>query len=121
MTSSWSRHAVAVGVALAPALSGASDFETIYSGESRDSARESVVSHAKAFDEAAALEARGKAPQAHAAYVRAARAGDCNAAKRLGQIYDKGLLGVQKDFRESLKWYNFARALGTCDIGPLAQ
>ena len=45
-------------------------------------------------------------------YVRAARSGNGKAAKRLGDIYDKGLAGVPRDYAESLKWYNAARVLG---------
>ena len=40
-------------------------------------------------------------------------------AKRLGDIYDKGLIGITRDYAESLKWYNAARVLG-CDV-PLQQ
>ena len=50
------------------------------------------------------------------AYISAARGGSCDAAKRLGDIYDKGLIGVSRDYAEALKWYNFARTLGTCDV-----
>jgi len=64
---------------------------------------------------AAALDAQGKGPEALDAYDRAARAGNCYAAQRLGEIYDQGLIGVQRNYAESLKWYNAARVLG-CDI-----
>ena len=42
-----------------------------------------------------------------------------SAAKRLGEIYDKGLAGVSRDYAESLKWYNAARVLGE-DV-PMAK
>jgi TPR repeat protein len=60
--------------------------------------------------EALELEARGS--EAVQFYVRAARSGSGKAAKRLGEIYDKGIPGVSRDYAESLKWYNTARALG---------
>ena len=41
------------------------------------------------------------------------------AAKRLGEIYDKGIAGVSRDYAESLKWYNAARVLG--EEVPLAK
>jgi len=64
------------------------------------------------FDQAAALDAEGKGGEAVKLYIRAARSGNGKAAKRLGEIYDKGLIGVSRDYAESLKWYNAARVLG---------
>jgi eukaryotic-like serine/threonine-protein kinase len=64
------------------------------------------------FEQAAALEQQGKGNDAVKIYVRAARSGNGKAAKRLGDIYDKGLAGVPRDYAESLKWYNAARVLG---------
>ena len=68
------------------------------------------------FHTAQALEGEGKAKEAVKTYISAARGGSCDAAKRLGDIYDKGLIGVSRDYAEALKWYNFARTLGTCDV-----
>jgi serine/threonine-protein kinase len=45
-------------------------------------------------------------------YRRAARAGSGKAAKRLGEIYDKGIAGISRDYAESLQWYETARKLG---------
>src|SRR5438128_3169738 len=56
-----------------------------------------------------------KAKDAAKTYITAARSGTCDAAKRLGDIYDKGLIGISRDYAESLKWYNAARVLG-CDV-----
>src|SRR5688572_3332266 len=64
------------------------------------------------FDQASALEQEGKGNDAVKLYVRSARSGNGRAAKRLGEIYDKGLAGVSRDYAESLKWYNAARVLG---------
>jgi serine/threonine protein kinase len=71
------------------------------------------------FNQAAALEQQGKGGDAVKVYVRAARTGSGKAAKRLGEIYDKGIAGVSRDYAESLKWYNAARVLGE-DV-PLAK
>ena len=64
------------------------------------------------FEQAAALEKEGKGAEAVRTYTRAARSGSGKAAKRLGEVYDKGIPGVPRDYAESLKWYNTARALG---------
>ena len=64
------------------------------------------------FDQATALEQQGKGSDAVKLYVRVARSGNGKAAKRLGDIYDKGIAGVSRDYAESLKWYNAARVLG---------
>jgi eukaryotic-like serine/threonine-protein kinase len=70
---------------------------------------------------AQSFESDGKGKEAVKAYTSAARGGSCEAAKRLGEIYDKGLVGVSRDYAESLKWYNFARALGTCEVPQPAR
>ena len=53
------------------------------------------------FDQAMALEQQGKGGDAVKLYVRAARSGNGKAAKRLGQIYDKGIAGISRDYAES--------------------
>ncbi len=45
-------------------------------------------------------------------YAEAARKGDGKAAYLLGEIYEKGLGGVQPDPQLALRWYNAARTLG---------
>jgi TPR repeat protein len=45
-------------------------------------------------------------------YRSAARSGSGKAARRLGEVYEKGSDGVPKNYGESLKWYNTARLLG---------
>jgi serine/threonine protein kinase len=64
------------------------------------------------FSQAAALEQQGKGNEAVRAYRNAVRAGSGEAAKRLGDIYNKGIAGVAPDYAESLKWYTTARAMG---------
>lgn len=58
------------------------------------------------------LEKAGKAPDAVRIYRRAARAGDGKSARRLGEIYDKGIPGITRDYAESLHWFQTARDLG---------
>jgi hypothetical protein len=64
------------------------------------------------YRQALALENGGDAKGAIRIYRRAARAGNGSAAKRLGEIFDKGVPGVSRDYAESLQWYEVARQLG---------
>ena len=64
------------------------------------------------YQQALVMENGGKAKDAIRVYRRAARAGSGKAAKRLGEIYDKGVPGVSRDYAESLQWYESARQLG---------
>ena len=63
------------------------------------------------YERGLALEREGKNTEAVRTYVRAARGGSVSAAKRLGEIYDKGIDGVSRNYPESLKWGNVARVL----------
>jgi serine/threonine protein kinase len=72
------------------------------------------------YHTAVSFEEKGDGKAAVKAYIGAARGGSCEAAKRLGDIFDKGLVGISRDYAESLKWYNFARTLGTCEV-PVAK
>lgn len=65
------------------------------------------------------LEGEGRFEEAVKVYIRAARGGSCEAAARLGEIYDQGIGGVRRDFAESVKWNNAARVLG-CDV-PISR
>jgi serine/threonine protein kinase len=64
------------------------------------------------YKQAVAFELQGKGNDAVKLYMRAARSGNGKAAKRLGEIYDKGMAGVSRDYAQSLKWYKAARVLG---------
>ena len=60
---------------------------------------------------AQSLEAKnGK--EAVRAYSALAKSGHCEAARRLGQIYEKGVRDVPRDYQESLQWYRRAEQLG---------
>jgi serine/threonine protein kinase len=64
------------------------------------------------YQQALAMEQGGKAADAVRIYRRAARAGHGKSAKRLGDIFDRGVPGVSRDYAESLQWYQTARDLG---------
>jgi eukaryotic-like serine/threonine-protein kinase len=64
------------------------------------------------FQQGTGLEGEGRGTDAVKVYTQAARSGSGKAAKRLGEIYDKGLIGIPRDYAESLKWRNAARVLG---------
>jgi serine/threonine-protein kinase len=74
--------------------------------------KKALSDHELLFEQAEAMEKGGQASQAIRVYRRAARAGSGKAAKRLGEIYDKGIPGVSRDYAESLQWYETARQLG---------
>ena len=61
------------------------------------------------------LEREGRGKDAIKVYTYLARSGNCEAAKRLGDIYGKGLAGADRDYAESRKWYGAARTLG-CEV-----
>ena len=111
-TLKWSRAAEVLGCS--PALTNASP---IVRPQGRPQAE--PIGSAQLLQAASALEADGKDGQAVKAYVSSARGLNCEAARRLGEIYDKGLLGQSSDYPESLKWYNAARVLG-CEV-PLPR
>ncbi|MCC6212044.1 MAG: protein kinase [Burkholderiales bacterium] len=63
------------------------------------------------FEQAQGMEASD--PKAAVKIYRSlARKGNGKAAKRLGEIYDKGIAGIPRDYAESLQWYETARKLG---------
>ena len=63
------------------------------------------------FKQAEALEASDP-KGAVKIYRSLARKGNGQAAKRLGDIYDRGIPGIPRDYQESLSWYQKARDLG---------
>jgi TPR repeat protein len=72
----------------------------------------SGIDPARSFEQAHALERDGNGWEAVELYKTAARGGNAPAMVRLGQVYEHGLLGRQRDYAEALKWYNAARMLG---------
>jgi TPR repeat protein len=61
---------------------------------------------------AVGLEEEGKIKDAIRTYRHAAYEGSGAAALRLGEIYDRGIPGVPRDYPESLRWYQRAHELG---------
>jgi TPR repeat protein len=63
------------------------------------------------LDQARALE--GTNPRrAIALYEKSVKMKNGHAAKRLAEIYDKGIPGIQRDYATSLHWVNVAERLG---------
>jgi TPR repeat protein len=58
------------------------------------------------------MEHRGDDKGAFVAFLEAAEAGYPPAQRRLGEIYDSGNSAVQRDFPESIRWYEKARLAG---------
>ena len=72
------------------------------------------VSPAAAMALARGKDAESERRHADAAkfYREAANAGSGEAAKRLGDLYWRGVPGVEKDLAESLRWYRVAETHG---------
>jgi serine/threonine-protein kinase len=71
-----------------------------------------VAENETLYQQALSMESGGDVKGAIRIYRRAARAGSGKAAKRLGEIFDRGVPGVPRDYAESLQWYETARQLG---------
>jgi serine/threonine-protein kinase len=83
-----------------------------------EQAKPTSADDASPFQTARALDRAGNGKEAVKAYTAAVKTGNCDAAKRLGEIYGNGLIGVPRDSAESLKWYATARGLGCKIPGP---
>jgi TPR repeat protein len=55
------------------------------------------------------------------AFLAAAKRGHARAQQRLGEIYDKGNSVVQRDYVESIRWYQKARQQGEQIAVPLRR
>ena len=64
------------------------------------------------YKEAVTFESSGDHKAAFQAYLDAGKQGHALAELRLGELYDKGSPGVQRDLQESAGWYQKARAQG---------
>lgn len=58
------------------------------------------------------MEHRGNEKDAFVAFLEAAEAGYPPAQRRLGEIYDTGNTAVERNYEESIRWYQKARAGG---------
>jgi TPR repeat protein len=91
----------------------AGDAEKAQPANGKKAALKASPQEAKAlFDQAEKLDRAGQVVQAIPLYKRAAALGSGPAARRLGDIYDRGAVGVGRDYGKSLKWYEEARRLG---------
>ena len=59
-----------------------------------------------------ALERRGDDKGAYIAFLEAAEGGYPPAQVKLGEIYDSGSAAVERNYPESIRWYEKARANG---------
>jgi FimV-like protein len=64
------------------------------------------------YKDAVKLEKANEHKAAFEAYLDAGKQGHALAELRLGELYDKGSDGVQRDLQESARWYQKARAQG---------
>jgi TPR repeat protein len=62
--------------------------------------------------EGLALQHRGNEKAAFVAFLDAAEHGHPPAQRRLGEIYDSGNSAVERDYSESIRWYQKARENG---------
>ena len=64
------------------------------------------------YAEGLSLSSTGDDRGAFAAFLAAAERGHARAQRRLGEIYDRGNSAVQRDYVESIRWYQRAREQG---------
>jgi FimV-like protein len=64
------------------------------------------------YKDAVKLEKDNEHKAAFEAYLDSGKQGHALAELRLGELYDKGSPGVQRDLQESARWYQKARAQG---------
>lgn len=76
---------------------------------------------ARRYREGLSMERRGDHQAALAAFLDAGEAGNGEAQRKLGQIYDKGNTAVQRDYQSALRWYQKARAQGVEMDKPLQR
>jgi len=62
--------------------------------------------------EGLALQKRGDEKGAFIAFLEAAEDGNPPAQRRLGEIYDSGNSAVERNYSESIRWYQKARENG---------
>ena len=67
---------------------------------------------ARRFQDAQGMERGGNHKGALEAYLASAEAGYGPAQRRLGEIYDRGSPATARDYQQSLRWYEKARAQG---------
>lgn len=76
---------------------------------------------ARRYRDGLALERRGDEQGAFKAFLQAGEGGYGLAQRKLGQLYDKGNTVVQRDYQESLRWYQKARDQGVAIDKPIQR
>lgn len=76
---------------------------------------------AQKYADARSLERRGDDLGAYVAFLASAQDGYAPAQRRLGEIYDQGNQAVDRDFYESVRWYQKAREGGEDIPAPKAR
>jgi FimV-like protein len=71
-----------------------------------------IVKAEQRYKDAVKLEKDSEHKAAFEAYLESGKQGHGLAELRLGELYDKGSPGVQRDMQESARWYQKARAQG---------
>jgi len=99
------RHALLLSIALASPLPLAAHAQVT-------AAAPTIRPGAARMADGLALERRGDQSGAMTAFRQAADHGNAPAQRRLGDIYAKGNSVVNRDFEESTRWYQKARAGG---------
>jgi TPR repeat protein len=78
-------------------------------------------SAAQRYTAGVAMEQRKDEKGAFLAYMEAAEAGHPPAQRRLGEIYDTGNSAVERNFSESIRWYQKAREGGEIIPTPIPR
>ena len=107
------RGTAAIVVALLLVTHGASSI-------ARHPPRTDADTGSEIYEMSVAIEGK-QAAQALRGYVSAAEHGEARAARRLGEIYEQGLLGVARDPNQAATWYAAARALSATTPGSPAS
>jgi TPR repeat protein len=111
-----SREVLAVGFAVlslgAVTPAGAQD---------SDRAQMSKQSAAQRYAAGLAMEKRKDERGAFTAYLEAAEEGHPPAQRRLGEIYDSGNSAVERNYSESIRWYEKAREGGEIIPAPIPR
>ena len=101
-----------------PLSAHASEFEALarQAGKPLRAQLQELLQTAAGRDEiyatASALESPASIDLIIRVYKRTARASHGKSARRLSEIYDRGLAGVQRDYSTALLWYEVARQNG---------
>ncbi len=83
--------------------------------------RTTAPAAAQKYADARSMERRGDDLGAYVGFLASAQDGYPPAQRRLGEIYDTGNVAVDRDFYESVRWYQKAREGGEDIPAPKAR